>query len=123
LPADLHVDELRFGDEAAERDVLIAVHLRVFWPISPISATQEPRVILGFRDGARGLRTTQTALSGHVWLASLGRCSPPGLSAVHTGQYRGLPAPYPVPFWLQRVSLLRWLAFTMAQPHLRFRCP
>jgi hypothetical protein len=67
LPADLHVDELRFGDEAAERDVLIAVHLRVFWPISPISATQEPRVILGFRDGARGLRTTQTALSGHVW--------------------------------------------------------
>jgi hypothetical protein len=43
----------------------MAVHLRVFWPISPISATQEPRVILGFRDGARGLRTTQTALSGH----------------------------------------------------------
>ena len=26
-------------------------------------------------------------------------------------------------FWLQRVSLLRWLAFTVAQPHLRLRCP
>ena len=34
---------------------------------------------------------------------------------MHTGQYRRLPAPYPVPFWLQRVSLLRWLAFTMTQ--------
>jgi len=34
--------------------------------------------------------------------------------AVHAGQYRRLPAPYPVPFWLQRVSLLRWFAFTMA---------
>src|SRR5919109_2174183 len=49
------------------------------------------------------------------WLASVGRCSPPGFSAVQTGQYRRLPAPYPVPFWLQRVSLLRWFAFTMAQ--------
>jgi hypothetical protein len=48
------------------------------------------------------------------FLASVGRCSPPGFSAVHTGQYRGLPAPYPVPCWLQRVSLLRWFAFTMA---------
>src|SRR5256886_543839 len=26
-------------------------------------------------------------------------------------------------FWLQRVSLLRWFAFTVAQPHLRLRCP
>src|SRR5215510_13260268 len=25
--------------------------------------------------------------------------------------------------WLQRVSLLRWFAFTVAQPPLRFRCP
>ena len=47
-------------------------------------------------------------------LASVGRCSPPGFVAVQTGQYRRLPAPYPVPFWLQRVSLLRWFAFTMA---------
>src|SRR6516164_5618610 len=35
--------------------------------------------------------------------------------AVQTGQCGRLPAPYPVPFWLQRVSLLRWFAFTMAQ--------
>src|SRR6266571_2160635 len=34
--------------------------------------------------------------------------------SILTGQYRRLPAPYPVPFWLQRVSLLRWFAFTMA---------
>ena len=26
-------------------------------------------------------------------------------------------------FWLQRVSLLRWFAFTVAQPHLCLRCP
>ena len=26
-------------------------------------------------------------------------------------------------FWLQRVSLLRWFAFTMAQPHLCLRYP
>src|SRR2546430_5316659 len=26
-------------------------------------------------------------------------------------------------FWLRRVSLLRWFAFTVAQPHLRLRCP
>jgi hypothetical protein len=32
------------------------------------------------------------------WFASVGRCSPPGFSAVQTGQYRRLPAPYPVPF-------------------------
>jgi hypothetical protein len=56
-------------------------------------------------------------------VASVGRCSPPGFVAVQTGQYRRLPAPYPMPFWLQRVSLLRWFAFTMAQPHLCLRCP
>ena len=31
-------------------------------------------------------------------LATLGRCSPPGLSAVHAGQSLSLPAPYPLPF-------------------------
>src|SRR5437016_463780 len=56
-------------------------------------------------------------------VASVGRCSPPGFVAVQTGQYRRLPAPYPMPFWLQRVSLLRWFAFTMAQLHLCLRCP
>ena len=25
--------------------------------------------------------------------------------------------------WLQRVSLLRWFAFTVAHPHFRLRCP
>ena len=39
------------------------------------------------------------------WLASGGRCAPPGCSAVRTGQSRRLPAPYPVPLWLQRVRL------------------
>jgi hypothetical protein len=53
-------------------------------------------------------------------LASVGRCAPPGFSAVHTGQCGRLPAPYPVPFWLQRVSLLRWVSFTMA--HHTFAC-
>ena len=53
-------------------------------------------------------------------LASLGRCSPPGLSAVQTGQCLWLPAPYPLPFWLQRFSLLRWIYVTMA--HYPFAC-
>src|SRR5919204_3008399 len=35
--------------------------------------------------------------------------------AVHAGQWIRLPAPYPMPFWLQRVSLLRWVMVTMAQ--------
>ena len=48
------------------------------------------------------------------WLASVGRCYPPGFSAVQTGQCVRLPAPYPVPFWLQRLSLLRWVPLTMA---------
>ena len=26
-------------------------------------------------------------------------------------------------FWLQRISLLRWVKVTMAQPHLRLRYP
>src|SRR5215510_11088696 len=34
-----------------------------------------------------------------------------------------LPVSSPVPFWLQRVSLLRSSTITMAQPRLRFRCP
>jgi hypothetical protein len=48
------------------------------------------------------------------WFASIERCYPPGLSAVQTGQYVRLPAPYPVPFWLQRISLLRWVPLTVA---------
>ena len=53
------------------------------------------------------------------WLASVGRCSPPGLSAVQTGQYRRLPAPYPVPFGSSASascagSRSRWLNHTFA---------
>src|SRR5439155_24072126 len=53
------------------------------------------------------------------WLTSLGRCSPPGLSAVQTGQYGGLPAPYPVPFGSSASascagSRSRWLNHTFA---------
>jgi hypothetical protein len=33
---------------------------------------------------------------------------------MHAGQSFWVPAPYPVPFWLQRVSLLRWVNLTMA---------
>src|ERR687891_637920 len=36
---------------------------------------------------------------------------------------RGLPASYPLPFWLQRLSLLRWSTITMAPVRLCFRCP
>ena len=53
------------------------------------------------------------------WLTSLGRCSPPGLSAVQTGQYRGMPAPYPMPFGSSASascagSRSRWLNHTFA---------
>jgi len=51
------------------------------------------REVTGLPEGHVGLLRSQFPL-----LASLGRCSPPGLSAVRTGQYRRLPAPYPVSF-------------------------
>jgi hypothetical protein len=49
----------------------------------------------------------------------VGRCSPPGLSAVQTGQYRGMPAPYPMPFGSSASascagSRSRWLNHTCA---------
>jgi hypothetical protein len=37
-----------------------------------------------------------------------------GSMAVQAGQWFRLPAPSPVPFWLQRLSLLRWVEVTMA---------
>src|SRR5215813_10799304 len=43
--------------------------------------------------------------------------------AVQTGQCGRLQAPSPVPFWLQRVSLLRWFAFTMAQRTFAYAAP
>jgi hypothetical protein len=48
------------------------------------------------------------------WLASRGRCYPPGLSAVQPGQYVRLAAPYPAPFWRQRLSLWRGVPLTVA---------
>lgn len=68
-----------------------------------------------FTEDQGRLRRSQLPL-----LASLGRCFPPGLLAVQTGQCPRLPAPYPLPFWLQRFSLLRWVYVTMA-PHT-FAC-
>ena len=66
------------------------------------------------RRGHTGLLRSQ-----FPWLTSLGRCSPPGLSAVQTGQYRRLPAPYPVPFGSSASascagSRSRWLSHTFA---------
>jgi hypothetical protein len=66
------------------------------------------------RRGHTGLLRSQ-----FPWLTSVGRCSPPGLSAVQTGQYRRLPAPYPVPFGSSASascagSRSRWLSHTFA---------
>jgi hypothetical protein len=66
------------------------------------------------RRGQTGLLRSQCP-----WLTSVGRCSPPGLSAVHTGQCRRLPAPYPVPFGSSASascagSRSRWLSHTFA---------
>ena len=86
------------------------------WPLL-LRASSSP-VVCGWYLLCEGTSLTEDhwrlLRSQFPWLASVGRCSPPGFSAVHTGQYRRLPAPYPVPFWLQRLSLLRWLAFTVA---------
>ena len=66
------------------------------------------------RRGHTGLLRSQCP-----WLTSLGRCSPPGLSAVQTGQYRGMPAPSPVPCGSSASascagSRSRWLNHTFA---------
>jgi hypothetical protein len=65
-------------------------------------------------EGHAGLLRSQFPL-----LTSLGRCSPPGFSAVQTGQYRGLPAPSPVPFGSSASASCagwpsRWLNHTFA---------
>src|SRR5262252_7627876 len=59
---------------------------------SPYAMRLAPAPVVS-RRGRTGLLRSQ-----FPWFASVGRCSPPGLSAVQTGQYRRLPAPYPVPF-------------------------
>jgi hypothetical protein len=53
------------------------------------------------------------------WIASVGRCAPPGFSAVQTGPCRRLPAPYPVPFGSSASASCagaraRWLNHTFA---------
>jgi hypothetical protein len=68
----------------------------------------------GLAEGHVGLLRSQLPL-----LASLGRCSPPGFLAVHAGQYRRLPAPYPVPFGSSVSASCagwrsRWLSHTFA---------
>jgi hypothetical protein len=57
------------------------------------------------------------------WLASVGRCSPPGFSTVQTGHWFRMPVSYPVPFGSSASASWRWFEITMAQPHLRLRCP
>jgi hypothetical protein len=71
-------------------------------------------VIHTSRRGHTGLLRSQ-----FPWITSVGRCSPPGLLAVQTGQYRRLPAPYPVPFGSSASascagSRSRWLNHTFA---------
>ena len=46
-----------------------------------------------------------------------------GFLYMQAGQWMRLPAPYPVPFWLQRVSLLRWDCINDGSSHLCLRCP
>jgi hypothetical protein len=70
--------------------------------------------VTGPSEGHVGLLRSQLPL-----FASVGRCSPPGLSAVQTGQYRRLPAPYPVPFGSNASASCagwhsRWLNHTFA---------
>ncbi len=57
------------------------------------------------------------------WFASVGRCSPPGFSTVQTGHWFRMPVSYPVPFGSSASASWRWFKVTMAQPHLRLRCP
>src|SRR5215831_6052405 len=80
---------------------------------SPYALRLAPAPIVSGR-GHTGLLRSQ-----FPWLTSLGRCSPPGLSAVQTGQCRRLPAPYPVPFGSSASascagSRSRWLNHTFA---------
>ena len=77
----------------------------------------------GWRRRRRGTCSTEGCWRGRrsqgPWFTSLGRCSPPGLSAGQTGQSRGLPAPSPVPFGSSASascagSRSRWLNHTFA---------
>jgi hypothetical protein len=69
------------------------------------------RAVTGLAEGDAGFRRSPLSLR-----ASVGRCSPAGFVAVQTGQYRRLPAPYPVSFCFQRVSRLRWFRLHEGSP-------
>ena len=77
------------------------------------------------------LREVTDLIEGHWGLlrsqfplfASVGRCSPPGFSTVQTGHWFRMPVSYPVPFGSSASASWRWFEITMAQPHLRLRCP
>ena len=49
------------------------------------------------------------------WFASLGRCSPPGVCGSAGRSVLTAAGALSCAFWLQRVSLLRWVMVTMAQ--------
>jgi hypothetical protein len=73
-----------------------------------VRGSASPRTIGGYSVPSSHCCIRRAVLStGFVW-----QCMP--------GQWFRLPAPSPVPFWLQRVSLLRWVKVTMA--HHTFAC-
>jgi hypothetical protein len=55
--------------------------------------------------------------------ASVGRCFPPGFCGSACRSVGSAAGALSCAFWLQRLSLLRWVMVTMAQIHLRLRCP
>ena len=95
------------------------------WPwllrasFSPIaSGWRLLREVTGLIEGHWGLLRSQFPL-----FASVGRGSPPGFSTVQTGHWFRMPVSYPVPFGSSASASWRWFKVTMAQPHLRLRCP
>ena len=76
---------------------------------SPYAMRLAPAPVVSRRGRTRLLR------SQFPWFASVGRCSPPGFcGSAHRSVWKAAGA-LSCAFWLQRVSLLRWFAFTMAQ--------
>ena len=73
------------------------------------------------RRGHTGLLRSQ-----FPWCASVGRCSPPGFCGSADRSVSKAAGALSCAFWLQRVSLLRWVVFTMAQHTVAcaaHRCP
>src|SRR5215475_8689326 len=76
---------------------------------SPYAMRLAPAPIVSWR-GHTGLLRSQ-----FPWLTSLGRCSPPGFCGRADRSVSKAAGALSWAFWLQRVSLLRWFAFTVAQ--------